>query len=123
MNAGQYWKNRLPFLCAQLLGMTALSVFLLINGNSRDVTAAILLVWLFALAVCMFCSFYVRKKRLERLLSLAEDLEEKYLIPEIIQNLQRRKKKSGIAFSRWQADPCWSRLERLRGRERNTGNI
>lgn len=104
MNAGQYWKNRLPFLCAQLLGMTALSVFLLINGTSRDVTAAILLVWLFVLAVCMFCSFYVRKKRLERLLSLAEDLEEKYLIPEIIQKPAEAE------------EEVWHRLLKMAGR-------
>lgn len=104
MNAGQYWKNRLPFVCIQLLSMAALSVFLLINGNSTDVVALILFVWAVLLIVCMLTAFWMKKKRLDRLLALADKVEEKYLISEIAPKPMQAE------------EEVWHRLLKLAGR-------
>ena len=45
MNRRQYWKNRVPFLLTNLICMVALTVFLLVCGNSISEVFLILAVW------------------------------------------------------------------------------
>ena len=45
MNSKRYWKNRLPFLLTNLVCMAALTVFLLVCGNSVSAVVLILIVW------------------------------------------------------------------------------
>lgn len=45
MNSKRYWKNRLPFLLTNLVCMAALTVFLLVCGNSASAVVLILIVW------------------------------------------------------------------------------
>ena len=44
MNSRRYWKNRLPFLLTNLVCMAALTVFLLVCGNSVSAVVLILIV-------------------------------------------------------------------------------
>ena len=45
MNRRRYWKNRIPFLLTNLVCMAALTVFLLVCGNSISAVLLILVVW------------------------------------------------------------------------------
>lgn len=89
MSGKGYWKNRLPFLLVNGFCMAALTVFLLVNGNSADSIALILMVWVFLLTVGLVFSFRKRKKELEGLLQTAEQLKERYLIPEVMEKPER----------------------------------
>ena len=89
MRGGQYLKDQLPVLMINLLGMLALALFLMANGNGLQIILFILAVWLLVLVLCMLSFYYSRKKYLNRLLDMAEQLEERYLLPEIMEVPER----------------------------------
>ena len=84
MNGGKYWKNRIPFLLANGIGMAALFIFLLANGNPWDVCLMIGAVWILALAGSLTAVYLFRKKRLDKLLDTGRQLEKSYLIGEVM---------------------------------------
>lgn len=84
MNSRLYFKNRLPFLMVNLLGLVLLSLFLLLIGNSVDSVLLIASVWLLLLAAGLFIPYRQRKKQLDKWLDLAEQLEERYLLAEVL---------------------------------------
>lgn len=89
MNGNLYWKNRIPFILTNLVCMILLTLFLLACGNSVSVIGLILLVWVLILTAGMHIAFRGRKKELGELLALAEQLEERYLIPEVMERPER----------------------------------
>ena len=89
MNRKLYWKNQLFFLMLQLLCMLTLSVFLLAVGNSPDSILLILFVWILICAVFMTIACQKRKKEMDKLLRLQEQLKEQYLIPELMKVPER----------------------------------
>ena len=89
MNGAQYLKDKLPALMINLLGMLALALFLMANGNGLQIILFILAVWLLVLVLCMLSFYYSRKKYLNRLLDMAEQLEERYLLPEVMEVPER----------------------------------
>ena len=89
MNGAQYLKDKLPALMINLLGMLALALFLMANGNGLQIILFILAVWLLVLVLCMLSFYYSRKKYLNRLLDMAEQLEERYLLPEVMEAPER----------------------------------
>ena len=84
MNSRLYWKNRLPFLLVNGLGLTLLSLFLLLIGNSADSVLLIDSVWFLLLAAGLFIPYRQRKKQLDKWLQLAEQLQERYLLAEVL---------------------------------------
>ncbi len=84
MNGKQYLKNQLPVILIHLLGMLTLSLFLTACGNSVSVIFFICMVWLSAMVLCLSVFCFTRKKHLDRLLTMTEQLEERYLIPELM---------------------------------------
>lgn len=89
MNGKRYWKNQLSVLMFQLLCMLALSVFLLAVGNSLDSILLILFAWILICAVFMTSAYRKRKKEMDELLKLQEQLEERYLLPELMKAPER----------------------------------
>ena len=89
MNGGKYWKNRIPFLLANGIGMAALFIFLLANGNPWDVCLMIGAVWILALAGSLTAVYLFRKKRLDKLLDTGRQLEKSYLIGEVMDQPER----------------------------------
>ena len=89
MSGKQYLKNQLAVILINLLGMLALALFLIASGNNIQTVLFILVVWLLVLASCLLFFFFTRKKALDRLLYMAEQLEERYLLPEIMQEPER----------------------------------
>ena len=84
MNGGQYLKDQLPVLLINLLSILALALFLMVNGNGLQIILFILAVWLLVLVLCLLSFYFSRKKYLNRLLDMAEQLEERYLLPEVM---------------------------------------
>ena len=89
MNGKQYLKNQLPVILINLLGMLALALFLIASGNSIQTVLFILVVWLIVLFSCLLFFYFSRKKYLDKLLDMTEQLEERYLLPEIMQEPER----------------------------------
>lgn len=85
MSAKAYWRQQLSLLLLHLLCMIALAVFLRINGNSLDSIFLILGSWAFILAGYLWKSYHDKKSKLDRLLALAEQLEERYLLSEVME--------------------------------------
>ena len=67
-----------------LLGLTALVLFLLAGGNGPGTVALVAAVWLGVLAAWLAGSCLLEKRRLKALLAQAEQLDERYLLPEIL---------------------------------------
>ncbi|MDE7244081.1 MAG: sensor histidine kinase [Oscillospiraceae bacterium] len=89
MNGKVYWKQQLPLLFLHFLCMIALTIFLLATGNSIDSIALILVIWFVVLSGCLWKSYQNRKSELDHLLALAEQLEERYLIAEVMERPER----------------------------------
>ena len=89
MSGRQYLKNQLPVLLINLLGMLALALFLIASGNNIQTVLFILVVWLIVLASCLLFFYFSRKKYLNKLLDMTEQLEERYLLPEIMQEPEK----------------------------------
>ena len=89
MSGKQWMKNRTPFLMTNLLCMAALCGFLLLGGNTPDTVVFILIIWILILCIGLFISYFSTKRRSDRLLGMAEELEERYLIPEVLEKPKR----------------------------------
>lgn len=89
MNGKQYLKNQLPVIFINLLGLLILSLFLAACGNPAPVILFICAVWLSVMVFCLAVSGLARRKHLNRLLAMAEKLDERYLIPEILPRPER----------------------------------
>lgn len=89
MNGKKYLMNKLPIILVNLLGMIFLAVFLTVSGNEGDSIVFILLIWVLVLSCYLAVSYYVRKKYLDKLLAMTEQLEERYLIAEVVAKPER----------------------------------
>ena len=85
MNRRRYWKNRIPFLLTNLVCMAALTVFLLVCGNSISAVLLILVVWAVVLLSGLFLTYWKRKQQMQKLLDMAGWLPERYLISEVME--------------------------------------
>ena len=85
MNSKRYWKNRLPFLLTNLVCMAALTVFLLVCGNSVSAVVLILIVWALVLLTGLILTYWKRKRQMKKLLDMAKQLSERYLISEVME--------------------------------------
>ncbi len=84
MSGKQYFKNQIPVIFFNLMGLSALALFLLANGISVQAILFIFFVWLIVLSVSLYVTYGVRKRHLNKLLDMTEQLEERYLIAEIM---------------------------------------
>lgn len=89
MNGTLYWKQQIPCLLLNILCMVGLAVFLRIVGNSLDCIALILIVWSVILAAFLAKRYYDRKAQMDKLLKLAEQLEARYLLAEVMEKPER----------------------------------
>ena len=85
MNRRQYWKSRVPFLLTNLICMVALTVFLLVCGNSISAVLLILAVWALILLAGLFLTYWKRSRQMRQLLDMAGQLSERYLISEVME--------------------------------------
>ena len=84
MSGKLYLKNQIPAILVNLMSMLALALFLLAGGNQFQTVVFIFMSWFVILTTYLSAVYYVRKRYLNQLLDMAEQLEERYLIPEIM---------------------------------------
>ena len=89
MNSKLYWKQKIPLLILNGAGMAALTVFLLLNGINGDSIILVVSVWGATLAGYLAGAYFLRKTQMDKLLSLSEQLEERYLLPEVMERPSR----------------------------------
>lgn len=89
MNGRQYLKNRLPAILVNLMGMLFLAAFLAVNGGNGHSILFILIVWVLVLCCYFMAAYFTRKRYLDKLLAMTQQLEERYLIAEIMASPQR----------------------------------
>ncbi len=89
MSGRQYLKDQLPVILINLLGMLGLALFLIASGSHIQTVVFILAVWLLVLILCLLFFCFSRKKHLNKWLDMAEQLEERYLLPEIMPEPKR----------------------------------
>lgn len=65
--------------------MVALTVFLLVCGNSISAVLLILVVWALVLLTGLFLTYWTRKRQMQKLLDMVGQLSERYLISEVIE--------------------------------------
>ena len=63
----------------------ALTVFLLVCGNSVSAVVLILIVWALVLLMGLVLTYWKRKRQMKKLLDMAEQLSERYLISEVME--------------------------------------
>ena len=85
MNSRRYWKNRLPFLLTNLVCMAALTVFLLVCGNSVSRSIIDPDRMGIGFADRTYPHLLETKAADEKLLDMAEQLSERYLISEVME--------------------------------------
>lgn len=85
MNRRQYWRQQRPLILLHAVCMAALSLFLLANALHPGSILLILTVWAAVAAGTIWAGYFRRQADLNDLLSLLERLEERYLLPEIIE--------------------------------------
>ena len=84
MSGKQYLKNKIPVIFVNLMGMLALALFLFANGNQLQTVLFIFIVWMIILIAYLSTAYNMRKRYLNKLLDMTKQLEERYLIPEIM---------------------------------------
>ena len=89
MNGKLYWKQKLPIMFLDFLSMIGLVIFLSVTGNSFDSIFLIMFIWIVILTAYLVVSYYRRKVQMEKLFKLAEQLEERYLISEVMEKPER----------------------------------
>ena len=65
--------------------MAALTVFLLVCGNSVSAVVLILIVWALVLLTGLILTYWKRKRQMKKLLDMAKQLSERYLISEVME--------------------------------------
>ena len=110
MRGGQYLKDQLPVLMINLLGMLALALFLMANGNGLQIVLFILAVWLLVLVLCLLSFYFSRKKYLNRLLNMTEQFDQVFYqimkmaeksMLERISGIQRERKEYKEYIEQW----------------------
>lgn len=89
MNTKRYWKQKLPMIFLHFVCMTGLAIFLHVIGNSFDSIFLILFIGTVILAANLVTAYYSRRGRMDKLLKLAEQLEERYLLSEVMEKPER----------------------------------
>ncbi|MCM1121338.1 MAG: sensor histidine kinase [Eubacterium sp.] len=85
MSGKQYLKNKLPMILLNLLSMITLAVFLSVIDVGIQSILFITLVWTFVMICYLIIVYSSHKKYLAKLLHMTEQLDERYLIAEIME--------------------------------------
>lgn len=109
MNRKAYWRQQLPLLCLHVVCMAVLAVFLFLCGNSVDSVLLIMAVWIAVLTAYLCKAYYNRKTYLEKLLELTRQLEERYLISEVMEKPVRADDQVYHQILKMADKSCWNR--------------
>lgn len=84
MRVGDYIRDQAGVLLLNGAGMLFLSIFLLASGNHVSVVVLILIAWILVLAAYFGGRYLSRRKYFQELQQLLEELDERYLLAEVM---------------------------------------
>ncbi len=84
-----YLKDKLLVIIFNIFCMILLSIYLIILNNSFDAVLLIDIVWCLVVILFLEIDYYKRKKYFEEILKMLDELEEKFLISDIILKPQK----------------------------------
>lgn len=85
MNWKQYLKNRWLIILINLSGISLLVLLLFATQNTIQCILLISITWVVILISYLAIACFTRKKELDKLLYITEQLEERYLLPEFME--------------------------------------
>ena len=89
MSSKQYLKNQLHVILLNILGVLTLALFLIAIGTSIHAISLIALVWIVVVFCYLTILYFSRKRHLNELLAMIDQLEEKYLLHEVLDMPER----------------------------------
>lgn len=89
MRFWDYLKYKAPVLLINAAAMLCLSAYLLLMKLSGTAVTLILVVWLFVLVIYFFADYYSRKRYFRELMNTLEELDQRYLIAEVMSPAHR----------------------------------
>lgn len=89
MRLTDYLKAHAAVLLAHIAGIFFLSLYLQLVGNSNTDIVLILVVWIGIIALFFMVDFYRRRNYFKKLFALLEDLDNRYLISEVMEPSER----------------------------------
>ena len=89
MSGKLFLKNQLSVILINLIGMLALVLFLTANGNPVSVSLLVAVIWIAVIILYFTTLYFTQKRHLCKLLEMVEQLEEKYLFPEVMEIPER----------------------------------
>lgn len=84
MSGAEYLKDKLLLCFLHLVCMFLLTVFLRLTGYPFDYCAVILICWCLVLIVWLLTQFFIRKRYFGKMEEIAEDLDKRYLLGELM---------------------------------------
>lgn len=89
MHFWDYVKNKAPVLLINAAALLCLSVFLLLLKTTGTAVILILIVWIFVLVTYLLADYHFRRKYFAELTNVLEDLDQRYLIAEVMKPAHR----------------------------------
>lgn len=93
MKYGDYIKDQIPCIITHILSMLACRIFLAAVGVQMGHVLILLMAWSLIAVGYLHVTFYVRNKHFSALLSQLEQLDQKYLISEVMDDPERAEDK------------------------------
>lgn len=89
MNLIDYLKDKAPLLLINVTGIFLLSLYLIPAGCTRTDILLIDFLWAALLCCCILIDFYHRRKYFDQLFTLIDQLDQRYLISEVMEPSHR----------------------------------
>lgn len=79
-----FFKDKAPVLLINTAALFVLSLFLLLLNNNETAVVLIIVVWILVLAIYLLVEYYLRRKYFKELNTVLENLDQRYLIAEVM---------------------------------------
>ncbi|MDF2544725.1 MAG: histidine kinase [Herbinix sp.] len=89
MNLLSYINDKIIAIILQILGIVAISLFIISLGNSIDAVFLIVIGWGIVALLYYSIDYIMRKRYFKEILSCADQLDKKYLLSDVIQKPRR----------------------------------
>lgn len=84
MNFGEYCKDKWPILLVNAAAMLAAGLFLISLDTTPSAVWLILILWVLVLGICLAVGYVSRRRYFREIFQVLEELEERYLIGEVM---------------------------------------
>lgn len=84
MRFGDYCKSKAAVVLLNAAAVLVLSLFLLLLRNTGTVVVLIVIIWILVLGTFLLTEYFLRRKYFQELITVLEELPQRYLIAEVV---------------------------------------